>query len=636
MRCALLSSNKEGTGNKETATRLASLVSRCGYASSVFDVDILESFDCTPHKLVIGLHGYRSGRFLPESFPRGCTVIVCLGGTDVNLDLSDSKKGEVILRCLMSAHGIVVFSRSMLTELPRFLAAHGTQGVEIERFLSRVALIPQATSLPAGLGRLEDATPLRDLLGLPQETPVILLVAGLRAVKDPLYLLPAFISWRAGLLASAHPLLPALVLVGPALEADLAQRVREYAGVGGEGLSPWGGQGGVFYHSEVPRERLLSWLLSANVLLNTSHSEGQCNSILEAMALGVPVVARSCHGNCALIAHGVNGMLFDTRERGVEACASLLHPSPFRENLLRTARGYVRAHHGESCEEVLWRSFIEKCKKTDVKGGASLKDGTEVASSRTSDTTSTISSYVGHSLSSFTDDQMNVSSILTKALCWLATYSRDSLGPVLLVPYPLSVGVVALKRSWGREGDKDDSFWPSQPKVYDFSLEGMRQDAERCGGEGVDDNRGGGGALLTPSSPSSSHAAGRKALLAQPNIRDEHGNVVRLGWGQFWEDRCIYNSPHFQSSSSAPTQTDGGAPPAAPPGGSRSLHLGVDLEAPEGTPVYCPLSGEVHSVGLDASELGYGPTVIIKHVLRATRVEGGGGSAFFFTLWSPL
>ena len=45
----------------------------------------------------------------------------------------------------------------------------------------------------------------------------------------------------------------------------------------------------------------------------------------------------------------------------------------------------------------------------------------------------------------------------------------------------------------------------------------------------------------------------------------------------------------------------------------RTAHLGVDLFAPPGTPIYAPLAGTIHGLADNASEQDYGPTVILKH-----------------------
>ena len=45
----------------------------------------------------------------------------------------------------------------------------------------------------------------------------------------------------------------------------------------------------------------------------------------------------------------------------------------------------------------------------------------------------------------------------------------------------------------------------------------------------------------------------------------------------------------------------------------RRLHLGVDIWADAGTPVYVPLDGRIHSFR-DNNHFGdYGPTVILQH-----------------------
>ena len=60
----------------------------------------------------------------------------------------------------------------------------------------------------------------------------------------------------------------------------------------------------------------------------------------------------------------------------------------------------------------------------------------------------------------------------------------------------------------------------------------------------------------------------------------------------------------------------------------RTVHLGVDLFAPPGTPIYAPLAGSVHAVVDNAGEQDYGPTLILKH-------EPAQGPAFY-TLYGHL
>ena len=61
---------------------------------------------------------------------------------------------------------------------------------------------------------------------------------------------------------------------------------------------------------------------------------------------------------------------------------------------------------------------------------------------------------------------------------------------------------------------------------------------------------------------------------------------------------------------------------------SRTLHLGLDLFAPAGTPVHAPLAGTVLAVADNDEPLDYGPTVVLRH----TTPDGTG----FHTLYGHL
>ena len=77
-----------------------------------------------------------------------------------------------------------------------------------------------------------------------------------------------------------------------------------------------------------------------------------------------------------------------------------------------------------------------------------------------------------------------------------------------------------------------------------------------------------------------------------------------VGIGGYLEKRVIYRrSPHF-------------GPGAAEE--ARSLHLGVDVWLPAGTPVLAPLPATVHSLADNDNFGDYGPTVILQHELAGT------------------
>lgn len=62
---------------------------------------------------------------------------------------------------------------------------------------------------------------------------------------------------------------------------------------------------------------------------------------------------------------------------------------------------------------------------------------------------------------------------------------------------------------------------------------------------------------------------------------------------------------------------------------NRTVHLGIDLFCPAGTPVFAPLDGTVHSAADNAAAGDYGPTIILEHTVDGGRVR-------FFTLYGHL
>ena len=77
---------------------------------------------------------------------------------------------------------------------------------------------------------------------------------------------------------------------------------------------------------------------------------------------------------------------------------------------------------------------------------------------------------------------------------------------------------------------------------------------------------------------------------------------AKVGVGGYNEHRVIYRrSEHFQ-------QTPDGKPVEP-----REIHLGIDLWADAGTPIFAPLKGIVHSFQDNAHFGDYGPTIILEH-----------------------
>jgi peptidoglycan LD-endopeptidase LytH len=79
-------------------------------------------------------------------------------------------------------------------------------------------------------------------------------------------------------------------------------------------------------------------------------------------------------------------------------------------------------------------------------------------------------------------------------------------------------------------------------------------------------------------------------------------NGKKYGIGGYQEKRAIYNRSEVFVTESAEF---------------RNIHLGVDIWAEAGSPVYAPLSGKVHSFQDNLGFGNYGPTIILKHEIQS-------------------
>ena len=188
---------------------------------------------------------------------------------------------------------------------------------------------------------------LRAACGLPGESRLLLLVAGLRPVKDILYLWPALVEWHA-LDPRIH-----LVVVGPVLDAGYAAQVHA-------AIAAHPAVGTIL--PAVPPATLLLWLSQADLCLNTSVSEGQSNVLMEAMALGTPCVVRDNPGNASLIRHGQTGFRFATPAEAVQYAQQLLDDAhaDTRALMVASARTFIESF-SSAVEARTYRALFDEC-----------------------------------------------------------------------------------------------------------------------------------------------------------------------------------------------------------------------------------------------------------------------------------
>lgn len=196
----------------------------------------------------------------------------------------------------------------------------------------RVAILPNGIDLNkfSPVTSCEQLHILRDKLDLPVDRQMIIMVGRLWEQKDPVCLVKAYCSlWKQGDPGAD------LILVG---EGELQPQLQEF-------VNEAGLQAHVHFlgwRSDTP-----DLLRASNIFVLPSRWEGMPLAILEAMGTGLPVIVSNIPGNCHLVTHEQQGLLFPAGDSTVLAKAlnKLLAEPELHTRLGKNARFRVEQFH---------------------------------------------------------------------------------------------------------------------------------------------------------------------------------------------------------------------------------------------------------------------------------------------------
>lgn len=302
-------------GNAITVDRIAKGLAERGLDVRVWDLSttpeaaVEAGVGAYRPSLIHAFHAFRAGPLALRLARRAETpLLVTVTGTDANVDLFDPERAAGVRRVLEGAQAIAVFHESMRERIAGMLPD----------VVARVQVIPQGVRLaPGGPFDLAARWP------LPPHRVLFLFPAGIRLVKRPRFPLRPF-----DRLAAGYPQ-TRLLYVGPILDpvegdAFLSEMARR----------PWARHLGA-----VPHSQMRSLLEAADSVINASASEGgMANSVLEAMAVGRPVLASDIEGNRSLVEEGVTGFLFGTEEELEVGARRLIDDPDLRRSLGNAGR----------------------------------------------------------------------------------------------------------------------------------------------------------------------------------------------------------------------------------------------------------------------------------------------------------
>jgi glycosyltransferase involved in cell wall biosynthesis len=322
------------TGNHITAQRYRDYLMRRGHEVRLTATDEEDSASlrhalCSFRPdLVHLLHAYRSG--LPWL---SCCVeprppfVVTLTGTDIHHGISTPEEGNVIREILKLAAAVISQNRLTADALQK----QPTEWADRVRYL------------PPGIVLGDAPYPLRRLHEIASDARLFLHPAGIRPVKGNLELLRLFDP-----VAAARPGCR-LAFCGPELDSAYAERfLAEVA------IRPW-----ALYLHVIPTPAMPAALAEADVVLNHSLNEGLPNTLIEAAALGRPILARDIPGNAAVVEPGVNGLLYRTDDEFIRHALTLIDDPVLRRKLSRPQPdAYAPAAEAEALEAI-YREVLE-------------------------------------------------------------------------------------------------------------------------------------------------------------------------------------------------------------------------------------------------------------------------------------
>jgi L-malate glycosyltransferase len=215
--------------------------------------------------------------------------VVSLSGEDLHHDMLEAR-GPLVCEVVRRARRVLVPTAE----------AGSLVEERVPDAVGKIDVVPRAAIRLPTLG-----TDLRRSLGIPRQRFLIFLPGGLRPIKGQHRALGVVASLRT---AGADV---EMIIAGPAQDAEYAAEVHE---LGHQ-------HAGVRLLPTLAHDRMGAAYTDADVVLNTSFSEGAAPTILEAGILGRAVVASNVPGNRELIRHRETGLLFDTED---ELCKQIL------------------------------------------------------------------------------------------------------------------------------------------------------------------------------------------------------------------------------------------------------------------------------------------------------------------------
>ncbi|XP_037339497.1 glycosyltransferase 1 domain-containing protein 1 isoform X5 [Pungitius pungitius] len=307
MKLLLLACLSPKTGNNTTAERIRSHIESAGHTCELRDAAAFQSSAEVadlisrhpPFEGALAIHLFRAGSLLLDiQVPFG----VIFGGTDINEDVKVEQKRVVMERVLLKARFAVAFTDKLKEEAKLFLLSQSC----------KIYVQPQ----------------------------------GIQTEVSEKFCWTEFL--RSSEWHRENPL-NVLVVIGPRIDPVFSVEVEAVVKK----------TAGVFLAGARSQRELHAAMKRCFTVVNSSVSEGMSAAILEAMDLGVPVLARDIPGNAAVVHHESTGLLYSSPQEFLHQSQRLLSDRELRERLVRNGKVYVEEHHGLGQERETYQRLVD-------------------------------------------------------------------------------------------------------------------------------------------------------------------------------------------------------------------------------------------------------------------------------------
>jgi len=302
-------------GNSITSLRLKTGLEKRGFAIDLVSLEdshaalqIQRMVAENNYSLIHAFHARHWGKIL-EEIPslQDQPILLTTTGTDLHFDLQ--KNDLLVKKGLFSAQKIVLFHQDF-----RDLIC-----VPYPVLGPRLRVIPQGIYFP----NVSRETFLS--FDFKQDDFIFLFPSGFRPVKNFELTLNAL-----GNIQADYPHLK-LVIIGALIDPDYSRTMLQRIDA-----APW-----VTYMGEISHASVRELIQHADVVVNSSHAEGQPQGVLEAMSLGLPCILSAVPGNLHIIEDGREGFYVHNEKEFAQA-ARIFMDDPQRTKMMgQAARNLV-------------------------------------------------------------------------------------------------------------------------------------------------------------------------------------------------------------------------------------------------------------------------------------------------------